>query len=204
MRSFGDDLVDHRTYVIAGDGCLMEGISHEAIALAGHLKLNKLIVLWDDNQHHHRRPDLAVGRPTISSRASAPAAGTSSASTATIPPPSPPRWPRRRAAISPALIACRTIIGYGAPNKAGTAATHGSPLGAEEVAGAREKLGWSHAPFVVPNDDPRCLARLRRNAAPAPMRPGEAVTLQHTRPRRIRPPHRGRPAAQDSRLPSPR
>ena len=147
---FGAELVDHRTYVIAGDGCLMEGISHEAISLAGHLKLNKLIVLFDDNRISIDGPtDLSVsddqrrrfeacgwntwavdGHDTEAVAAALSAAQSSD---------------------KPAMIACRTIIGYGAPKLAGTAKTHGAALGADEVAGTRAKLGWGHAPFVIPD-----------------------------------------------------
>ncbi|MBX6374056.1 MAG: transketolase [Acetobacteraceae bacterium] len=146
---FGRSLVDHRTWVIASDGDLMEGISHEAISLAGHLKLNKLTVLFDDNAISiDGSTDLAVSDDQLKRFA---ASG----------------WAVRRvdghdhaevaAALSwavrnrkPTLIACRTIIGFGAPTKAGTAATHGSPLGAQEAAAAKQALGWNHPPFVVP------------------------------------------------------
>ena len=146
---FGVDLVDHRTYVIAGDGCLMEGISHEAISLAGHLKLNKLIVLFDDNRisidgptdltvsDDQRRRFEASGWNTWSVDGHDPEAVAKAITEA-------------QASDKPAMIACRTVIGFGAPKLAGSAKTHGSPLGAEEIAGARAKLGWSHAPFEVP------------------------------------------------------
>jgi transketolase len=148
---FGNDLVDHKTYVIAGDGCLMEGISHEAISLAGHLKLNKLIVLFDDNSISIDGPtslsvsDDQVARFQASGWRAERIDGHDPAAIATA-------LTRAQSSDKPSMIACKTTIGYGAPKKAGTAATHGSPLGAEEVAGAREKLGWSHAPFVVPNE----------------------------------------------------
>jgi transketolase len=147
---FGAAVVDHHTYVIAGDGCLMEGISHEAISLAGHLKLNKLIVLFDDNRISIDGPtDLAV---SDDQRKRFEACGwntwavdghDSEAIAAAI--------AAARASDKPAMIACRTVIGFGAPKLAGTAKTHGSPLGDEEIAGARAKLGWPHAPFVVPD-----------------------------------------------------
>ena len=111
--------------------------------------------------HLHRRPDQPRRSPTTSSPASAPPAGRPPPSTATIPRPSRSPSSARSVTDRPTLIACRTIIGYGAPNKAGTAATHGSPLGAEEIAGAREKLGWPYPPFDVPSDPGR-LARRRR------------------------------------------
>jgi transketolase len=147
---FGKDAVDHFTYVIAGDGCLMEGISHEAISLAGHLKLNKLIVLWDDNKISIDGPtDLTV---SDDQRKRFEASGWNTASV------DGHNAEEISAAISaaqksdkPTLIACRTVIGYGAPTLAGTSKTHGSPLGAAEISGAREQLGWSHEPFVVPD-----------------------------------------------------
>jgi transketolase len=148
---FGDDLVEHRTYVFCGDGCLMEGISHEALSLAGHLRLNKLIVFWDDNSISIDGPtDLAVSDDQIMRfRAHGWTAERidgmdHNAIAAAI----------RRAHSSdrPSLIACRTVIAYGAPTKAGTAAAHGNPLGAEEVKGARERLGWEYPPFVIPDD----------------------------------------------------
>jgi transketolase len=148
---FGDELVDHHTYVFCGDGCLMEGISHEALGLAGHLRLNKLIVLWDDNSITIDGPtSLSVSDDQLERfRAHGWAAERidgldHNAIAAAI----------RRAQMSdkPNLIACRTIIAFGAPTKAGTAAAHGSPLGAEEIKGARERLGWEYPPFVIPDD----------------------------------------------------
>jgi transketolase len=148
---FGAGLVDHHTYVIAGDGCLMEGISHEAISLAGHLRLNKLIVLFDDNRISIDGPtDLAVsddqrkrfeacGWNTWAVDGHDPEAVAAAIAAA-------------RASDKPAMIACRTVIGFGAPKLAGTAKTHGSPLGEDEIAGARAKLRWPHPPFVVPDD----------------------------------------------------
>jgi transketolase len=148
---FGPELVDHRTYVIAGDGCLMEGISHEAISLAGHLKLNRLIVLFDDNHISIDGPtSLAVSDDQVARfRAGGWSAeavdGQDPAAVAAA-------IERTKTSDRPNLIACRTTIGFGAPTKAGTAATHGSPLGKDEVAGARLKLGWTAEPFVVPPD----------------------------------------------------
>ena len=147
----GDDAVDHYTYAIAGDGCLMEGISHEAISMAGALQLSKLIVLFDDN-------DICIDGPTdMAVRDDQPARFAASgwhvqsidghdpdAIAAAI--------EAAKASNQPSMIACKTVIGFGAPTKAGTASTHGSPLGDEEIAGAREKLGWPHAPFDVPAD----------------------------------------------------
>jgi transketolase len=148
---FGDEIVDHRTYVFCGDGCLMEGISHEAIGLAGHLKLNKLIVFWDDNSITIDGPtSLSVSDDQLERfRAHGWTAERidgedSDAIAAAI----------RRAHLSerPVLIACRTTIAFGAPTKAGTAAAHGSPLGAEEIKGAKERLGWEFPAFVVPDE----------------------------------------------------
>ncbi|MBL8708219.1 MAG: transketolase [Rhodospirillaceae bacterium] len=146
---FGDALVDHRTYAIVGDGCLMEGISHEAISLAGHLKLGKLIVLFDDNgisidgAVSLSCSDDQLARFQASGWATARVDGHDpDAVSAAI--------DAAKLSDRPSLIACKTVIGYGAPKKGGTAATHGAPLGAEEIAGAREKLGWAHAPFEIP------------------------------------------------------
>jgi transketolase len=148
---FGDTVVDHRTYVFAGDGCLMEGISHEAASLAGHLGLNKLIVLYDDNSISIDGPtELAFSDdPLLRFRAYGWAAERidghdHQAVSDAI----------RRAQKSnrPSLIACRTTIAFGAPTKAGTAAAHGAPLGASEIAAARERLGWNYPPFVIPED----------------------------------------------------
>jgi transketolase len=147
---FGDDLVDHRTYVLAGDGDLMEGVSHEAIGLAGHLKLSRLIVLYDDNSISiDGALDLAESGDALMRFE---AAGWNAvridghdpeAIAAAI--------EAAQESDRPSLIACRTIIGYGAPKKQGTAATHGSPLGADEVAGARKALDWPYPPFEVPS-----------------------------------------------------
>src|ERR1700686_4467571 len=148
---FGDEIVDHRTYVFCGDGCLMEGISHEALGLAGHLKLNKLIVFWDDNSITIDGPtSLSVSDDQLERfRAHGWTAERidgedTDAVAAAI----------RRAHSSdrPVLIACRTTIAFGAPTKAGTAAAHGTPLGAEEIKGAKERLGWEFGPFIVPDD----------------------------------------------------
>ena len=148
---FGAGLVDHRTWVVAGDGCLQEGISHEAIDLAGHLKLGRLTVFWDDNSISiDGATDLSTSMNQV---ARFKAAGWHVQSVdghdhAAI-----------RAAIDaavksrkPSMIACKTTIGFGAPTLAGTAKTHGAPLGEEEIAGAREALDWPHDPFTVPND----------------------------------------------------
>ncbi|MCE3232368.1 MAG: transketolase [Rickettsiaceae bacterium] len=148
---FGKDIVDHYTYVIAGDGCLMEGISHEAISLAGHLKLNKLIVLFDDNGITiDGSTDLTVSDDQL---ARFKASG----------------WDvqsidghdydaireslaKAKTTDTPSLIACKTTIAYGAPTKAGKSSSHGSPLGDEEIKGTRSFFGWEHVPFEVPSE----------------------------------------------------
>jgi len=143
------DLTDHHTYVIAGDGCLMEGISQEAIDLAGHLGLGRLIVMWDDNR-------ITIDGATALSTSTDQKARFAAAG-----------WQVRscdghdlgaiadaidaaRRDPRPSLIACRTIIGFGAPNRQGTHDVHGAPLGAAEIAAARVRLGWPHAPFEIP------------------------------------------------------
>ncbi|MEL7728619.1 transketolase [Citromicrobium bathyomarinum] len=147
---FGDELVDHRTWVIAGDGCLMEGLNHEAIGLAGHLKLSRLIVFWDDNQITiDGSTDLSTSE-NVRARYEATGwfvnqcDGHDYADIARA-------IEEALAEDRPALIACRTMIGYGAPNKQGTAATHGAPLGADEIAAAREELNWNAEPFQIPD-----------------------------------------------------
>jgi transketolase len=147
---FGDDLVDHYTYVIAGDGCLQEGISHEAIDLAGHLRLSKLILLWDDNR-------ISIDGPTALSTSMDQPARFAAAGWAThsVDGHDPDAVAEALAAAwrsdRPTLIACRTVIGKGAPNLQGSEKTHGAPLGAAEIAAARDALGWPHAPFDVPD-----------------------------------------------------
>ncbi len=148
---FGDDLVNHKTYVLAGDGCLMEGISQEALSLAAHLRLKNLIVMWDDNGISI---DGKIGLSDSTDQLQRFAAS---------------GWNVARVdghdhnavyqalltaqhADRPSMIACRTIIGFGALNKQGTKGVHGSPLGAEEIAVARKELGWDAAPFVIPAD----------------------------------------------------
>ena len=147
--AFGDDLVDHRTWVIAGDGCLMEGINHEAIGLAGHLKLGRMVVLWDDNNITiDGTTDLSTSED-IKARYEATGwhvVGCDGHDFDDI----------RRAideAVAderPSLVACKTVIGKGAPNKQGTSATHGAPLGEDEISAARNVLGWDARPFEVP------------------------------------------------------
>ncbi|TCO70494.1 transketolase [Rhodovulum euryhalinum] len=148
---FGDDLVDHYTYVIAGDGCLMEGISHEAIDMAGHWALGRLVVLWDDNK-------ITIDGSTELSTSTDQLARFAAA-----------KWHVQsvdghdREAIAaaieaarkdprPSLIACKTVIGQGAPNKAGSHKVHGAPLGADEVAATRDALNWPHEAFTLPKE----------------------------------------------------
>ncbi len=148
---FGPDIVDHYTYVIAGDGCLQEGLSHEAIDLAGHLKLSKLIVFWDNNS-------ISIDGPTSLSTSTDQLARFTAAGfdvqdidghdydeiAKAI--------AYARESNSPSLISCRTIIGKGAPNLQGTEKTHGAPLGASEIAAARLTIDWPYEPFAVPED----------------------------------------------------
>ncbi|MFZ1107047.1 MAG: transketolase [Rhodomicrobium sp.] len=147
---FGDAVADHHTYVIAGDGCLMEGISHEAIDLAGHLKLNKLIVLWDDNA-------ISIDGSTSLSTSTDQLKRFEAAGWAACrvdghnPAEIEAAIAKAKQSDKPTLIACKTIIGYGAPNKQGSEKTHGSPLGKEEIAAARVQLGWPYPPFVIPD-----------------------------------------------------
>ena len=149
----GHEIVDHHTYVFVGDGCLMEGISHEACSLAGTLGLGKLIAFYDDNgisidgrvegwfTDDSAARFRAYGWHVIDSvDGHDPAAVAAAIDQA------------RAETARPSLICCRTIIGWGAPNKQGTASTHGEALGDDEVAATREQLGWEHPPFVVPDD----------------------------------------------------
>jgi transketolase len=148
---FGDDLVDHRTWVIAGDGCLMEGVNHEAAGLAGHLKLGRLNVIWDDNRITiDGATDLSTSED-IAARYRAygwhvvSCDGHDFASIRAA-------YDEALADPRPSLIDCRTIIGWGAPNKQGTSATHGAALGDEEVAAARKQLVWDSEPFDLPDE----------------------------------------------------
>ncbi len=148
---FGENVVNHKTYVIASDGDLMEGISHEAAALAGHLKLGRLIVLFDDN-------GISIDGPTTLSESTdvlkrfdaygwnvSRVDGHDSAAIAAA-------LEKAQSSDKPVLIACKTVIGYGAPTRAGTSKSHGEALGVEEVKGAREKLGWTAPAFEIPQD----------------------------------------------------
>ena len=148
---FGDELMDHYTYVLAGDGCLMEGISHEAIDMAGHMKLGRLIVFWDDNK-------ITIDGATDVSTSTDQKARFAAAG-----------WhvlkvdghnadeiadaiEEARKDPRPSMIACRTVIGQGAPNKAGSHKVHGAPLGDEEIKATRVALGWDLPAFEVPQD----------------------------------------------------
>ncbi len=149
---FGSELVDHHTYVIAGDGCLMEGISHEAGSLAGHLGLGRLIVLFDDN-------GISIDGPTSLSVSDDQLMRFSAYGwhTAAVDGHDPEAVAQAIEAARgetgrPSLIACKTVIGKGAPTKAGKETAHGSPLGASEIAGARAALGWPHGPFEIPEE----------------------------------------------------
>ena len=148
---FGDALVTHKTYVLAGDGCLMEGISQEAITLAGHLKLRNLIVLWDDNGISIDGK-LSMTDSTDQLARFASCGWTVSRCDGHNPAEIAAALSAAQNSDKPVMIACKTVIGYGAPTKAGTSGSHGSPLGPEEIAGARKALGWDYEPFVVPNE----------------------------------------------------
>jgi transketolase len=148
---FGPELVDHRTFVLASDGDLMEGISHEAIALAGHLKLAKLIVFHDDNGISIDGP-LKLADSVDQVRRFEAAGWAATRIDGHDPEAIAAALEAAMRSDRPNLIACRTVIGFGAPTKAGTEKSHGAPLGAEEVAAARQKLGWTHPPFEIPAD----------------------------------------------------
>jgi transketolase len=148
---FGDDVVDHYTYVLCSDGDLMEGISQEAIALAGHLKLNKIIFLFDDNGISIDGPLTLADSVDQVKRFQA--AGWNALHVDGLDQQAVAEAiAAARTSDKPTLIACKTIIGYGAPKKEGTSKAHGEPLGAEEIAGARKALDWEYPPFVVPDD----------------------------------------------------
>jgi transketolase len=148
---FGGEIVDHRTYVICSDGDLMEGISQEAIALAGHLKLNRLTVLFDDNGISIDGP-LSLSDSVDQVKRFEACGWAASRIDGHDPEAIAAALEKAKASDRPTLIACRTKIGYGAPTKAGSEKTHGSPLGAEEIAGTRKALAWDHAAFEIPSD----------------------------------------------------
>ncbi len=147
----GNDVINHKTWVVAGDGCLMEGINHEAIGLAGHLKLGRLNVLWDDNR-------ITIDGPTDLSTSEDVKARYVATGWHVVSCDGHDFADIRRALEEanndprPSLIACKTVIGFGAPNKQGTSGVHGAALGDDEVKATRRELGWEHEPFVIPND----------------------------------------------------
>ena len=163
---FGRRLVDHYTYVIAGDGCLMEGISHEAIGLAGMQKLSNLIVLWDDNNisidgeislsdvTDQKKRFAAAGWHVLSCDGHDPVSIDAAIEAA-------------KKTKKPSMIACKTHIGFGSPAKQDTAKAHGSPLGPEEIEKVREIYGWSHPPFVIPEDVAKAWKAIGARGAPA-------------------------------------
>lgn len=147
----GKDIYDHKTYVIAGDGCLMEGISHEALSLAGHLKLKNLIMFFDNNSVSIDGPTSLAVSDNYKKRFEAYG------------------WEyidinghnekqifkaikKTQKAKKPTVISCKTVIGFGSPNKSGTSSVHGSPLGEDEINLVRKKLKWKHAPFDIPKE----------------------------------------------------
>ncbi|OJT97577.1 MAG: transketolase [Rhizobium sp. 63-7] len=150
-EEFGSDLQSHFTYVLCGDGCLMEGISHEAIALAGHLKLNKLVLFWDDN---NITIDGVVGLSDSTDQIARFKAvhWNTIAIDGHDPDAIAAAIEQAQKSDRPTFIACKTTIGFGAPNKAGTHKVHGSPLGAEEIAATRKALNWEAEAFVIPDD----------------------------------------------------
>ncbi|MCA0043659.1 transketolase [Celeribacter litoreus] len=163
---FGKDLVDHWTYVLAGDGCLMEGISHEAIDLASHMGLGRMIVFWDDNGITiDGGTDLSTSTDQIKRFE---AAGWHVQSVDGHDPEAIARTiERARADSRPSMIACRTVIGKGAPTMAGSHKVHGAPLGETEIAAAREALDWRYAAFEVPDTVRSAWQQIARRGAEA-------------------------------------
>ena len=148
---FDASVVDHKTYVIASDGDLMEGISHEAIALAGHLKLNKLIVLFDDNGISIDGA-LSLSDSVDQVKRFEACGWNASRIDGHDPKAIAAALEKAQTSDKPVMIACKTKIGFGAPTKAGKSSSHGSPLGADEIKGTREALAWDHVPFEIPDD----------------------------------------------------
>ena len=148
---FGAEIVNHRIWCLAGDGCLMEGISQEAISLAGHLRLSKLAIIWDDNRISIDGPVSLADSTDQGARFKAGGWNVVHAD-GQDPDEIAAALSAAQASDRPTFIAARTTIGYGAPTKAGTAKAHGSPLGAEEIKGARKALGWEYPPFKVPSE----------------------------------------------------
>ncbi len=147
---FGDDIVNHRTWCLAGDGCLMEGISQEAITLAGHLKLRKLTIFWDNN-------DISIDGPLSLTDSTDQVARFEASGWHTItvdghnPEAIATAIEEAMQSDAPTLIACKTVIGFGSPNKAGTSSVHGAPLGEAEISQTRKALNWDQAPFEIPS-----------------------------------------------------
>ena len=184
---FGSDLVDHHTYVLVGDGCLMEGISQEAISLAGHLKLNKLVVIWDNN-------NITIDGRVSNADSTDQIARFKAVQWNTIEIDGHDQAAVEKALLAakksdkPTLIAAKTTIGFGAPKKAGTEKVHGAPLGAEELAGAKAALGITY-PVRDPDSNVGRLARSRHPLAERAWR--MAITPgSQSEPRRVRAPHR--------------
>jgi transketolase len=149
---FGTDLVDHHTYVFLGDGCLQEGIGQEAISLAGHLGLGKLIVLYDDNEITIDGPTSVSFSEDIPARLAACGWHVQSCDGHNPAELDAALTAAKAETGKPSLIAMKTVIGFGAPTKAGTASSHGSPLGKDEAAAAKAALGWTSEPFHIPDD----------------------------------------------------
>jgi transketolase len=184
---YGDDLVDHRTYVIAGDGCLMEGINHEAVGLAGHLKLGRLIVLWDDNKitidgsTELSRSEDVMARHAASGWHTIECDGLDAGKVAQA-------LEKAIADPRPSLIRAKTVIGYGAPGKQGTAATHGAALGKAEVEAARKELGLEPTEFTIPEDVRSAWLKAGQRSAAERAAWDQAPRLQQ-QGRRVPPPH---------------
>ncbi|MGY4305895.1 transketolase [Bradyrhizobium sp. USDA 4369] len=166
QAEYGKKIVDHHTYVLASDGDLMEGISQEAIAMAGHWKLNKLIVLWDDNGISIDGP-LSIADSVDQVKRFKSAGWAAELIDGHDPEAIAAAIARAQKSSRPSLIACKTTIGYGAPTKAGTSKVHGEALGPEELKGAKEKLGISLEPFSVPDDVLAAWREAGRRGAPA-------------------------------------